>query len=83
MNDLSARDNPVSKSHTAGLAVVLAIVLDLVLMPRYGIAVAAAATSVAYIAVLIPDPWFYHQVAPFHLYELVVPSWEDTAFSLR
>jgi O-antigen/teichoic acid export membrane protein len=49
MNDLSVRGYPTIKSYTSGVAVLLTVVLDILLIPRWGINGAAIASSIAYL----------------------------------
>ena len=50
VNDLAGRGFPTVKSVSAGLALVVTLAADLVLIPSFGIAGAAAASSAAYAA---------------------------------
>ncbi len=51
LSDLAGRGRPGIYSGVAGIGLVLTIVLDMILVPRWGIKGAAAASSAAYIAV--------------------------------
>lgn len=77
MNDLSGRGYPTAKSYTAGVAVVLTLVLDTLLIPGWGIAGAALASSIAYTAALVAALWIYCRVTSYHVREILVPDLSD------
>jgi O-antigen/teichoic acid export membrane protein len=62
-NEIAGRGYPKYNSINAGLALVLTIVLDLVLIPRYGVLGAASASSIAYTAIFFTAIGFYLNVS--------------------
>lgn len=80
MNDLSVRGYPASKSYTTGVAVVLTISLDIVLIPRWGIVGAAIASSIAYITAFVIALWLYCRVTSYKPADILIPRITD--FSL-
>lgn len=79
MNDLSVRGFPNSKSYTAGLAVIATVVLNFLLIPRWGIGGAAVASSIAYGIAFLTALWFYCRVTGFRPHEVVLPVIKDFA----
>jgi O-antigen/teichoic acid export membrane protein len=62
-NEIAGRGYPHYNSVNAGLALVVTILLDVMLIPRYGIRGAAAASSMAYVMVLATALLFYRRVS--------------------
>lgn len=62
-NEIAGRGYPHWNSINAGLALVLTVVLDLVLIPRYGVLGAAIASSIAYSAIFFTAIGFYLAVS--------------------
>jgi O-antigen/teichoic acid export membrane protein len=62
-NEIAGRGYPKYNSINAGLALVLTIVLDLVLIPRYAILGAALASTIAYTAIFFTAIGFYLTVS--------------------
>ena len=59
INDLTGRGYPEYRTYTTGISVIVTVILDLILIPKYGIAGAAVATSIAYgIAFVMALFWF-------------------------
>jgi O-antigen/teichoic acid export membrane protein len=62
-NELAGRGYPHYNSLNAGLALILTVVLDLVLIPRYGVVGAALASSAAYTTIFFTATGFYLTVS--------------------
>jgi O-antigen/teichoic acid export membrane protein len=62
-NEIAGRGYPHYNSINSGLALVLTVVLDLVLIPRYGVLGAALASSIAYAAIFLTAIGFYLTVS--------------------
>jgi O-antigen/teichoic acid export membrane protein len=62
-NEIAGRGYPHYNSVNAGLALVLTVVLDLVLIPRYSVLGAALASSIAYTAIFLASIGFYLAVS--------------------
>jgi O-antigen/teichoic acid export membrane protein len=62
-NEIAGRGYPHYNSVNAGLSLVLTVVLDLVLIPRYSVLGAALASSIAYSAIFIAAVAFYLAVS--------------------
>lgn len=68
-NEIAGRGYPHYNSINAGVALVLTVVLDIVLIPRHGVVGAAVASSIAYTAVFLAAIVFYRTAsrkAPTH-----------------
>ncbi len=62
-NEIAGRGYPHYNSVNSGLALVLTVVLDLILIPRHGIVGAAVASSVAYAVIFFTAIGFYLTVS--------------------
>lgn len=62
-NEMAGRGYLQYNSICAGLSLVLTIILDLTLIPRFGAVGAAAASSLAYAAYFVLALWFYLRVS--------------------
>ena len=62
-NEIAGRGYPHYNSVNSGLALVITVVLDLLLIPRYGVVGAALASSVAYTVVFLTAIGFYITVS--------------------
>jgi O-antigen/teichoic acid export membrane protein len=76
-NDLAARGRPLVNSTIAAVSVVCNIVLNVLLIPRYGIDGAAWASTGAYSLVFLATAAIYRKVTHVPLRALVVPSRGD------
>jgi O-antigen/teichoic acid export membrane protein len=76
-SDLSGRGLPQYPSLTSTLALVVTVVADLVLIPRFGIVGAAAASTLAYITQTVVLVWLYLRLAHVGWRDLFVPRWSD------
>jgi len=72
MNDLSVRGYPITKSYTSGVAVLLTVVLDIFLIPRWGIIGAAIASSIAYMTTWVITLRLYCRITGYHPWDLLV-----------
>lgn len=77
MSDLGGRGHPEVMSQTAAAAVAVTIVLDVVLIPRHGIAGAAAATSVAYLTATALGLRRFARITGVGVGESLAPRWSD------
>lgn len=62
-NDIAGRGHPTYNSINAGAVLVLTVVLDLMLVPRYGVVGAAIASSAAYMVAFLITIGFYLAVS--------------------
>ena len=62
-NEIAGRGYPHYNSLNSGLALVLTVIFDLVLIPRYGVVGAALASSLAYTAIFFTAIGFYLTVS--------------------
>jgi O-antigen/teichoic acid export membrane protein len=81
MNDLAVRGYPATKSYTAGASAVVTLALDIVLIPRWGIAGAAIASSIAYWTAFCFALWYYCRVTPFRAREVFSPTLKDLSLA--
>lgn len=58
-NEIAGRGYPHYNSINAGLALVLTVILDLMLIPQYGVLGAALASSIAYMVIFFVAIGFY------------------------
>lgn len=77
--DLRGRGRPGAASALAGAALIVTIVLDVLLIPEFGVSGAAAASVVAYASYGILSLRTLSRVAGIPLRELTVPTREDLA----
>lgn len=70
INDFNARGYPLFYGYSASVAVVVMVLLDIILIPRYGIVGAAVASSVAYFSSFITIIFIYRYKTgvPFRLF---------------
>lgn len=78
-NDLAGRGQPEYKSYGMAVAFVISIILDLILIPRFGIVGAAAASSIAYIINTLVIVYWFRRITGCHLRELLFPHLSDIA----
>ncbi len=79
MNDLAVRGYPAYKSYTAGIAVILTVLLDIMLIPPWGIAGAAVGSSLAYFAAFGVALLWYCRITHYRPRDILVPRCEDFA----
>lgn len=72
MNDLAVRGYPTVKSYTSGIALVLTLGLDILLIPLWGLEGAAMASSAAYISAFLVALRCYCKITGFHPLDLLV-----------
>lgn len=77
INDLAGRGHFESKTVAAGIGATLTIALDIWLVPRYGIAGAAAASSLAYMATLVAVILLFRRQVPLPFRSILVPAVRD------
>lgn len=65
-NEIAGRGYPTYNSIASGLGLVLTVILDLVLIPRYGVLGAAVASSFSYTAIFAIAIGFYLRVSRQH-----------------
>jgi len=76
-NDLLAQGHPVKYSFTSGVALVTMILLDLLLIPKFGINGAAIASTLSYIAATVSIIYIYTRLTDNSLKVLIVPERSD------
>jgi O-antigen/teichoic acid export membrane protein len=79
-NEIAGRGYPHYNSINAALALVLTLILDLVLIPRYGIVGAALASTVSYSAIFVMAVLFYWIVSRENAIE-TAPAVEQTGLA--
>lgn len=77
INDLSVRGYPTIKSYTSGVAVMLTVLLDILLIPRWGINGAAIASSIAYLTAGGVGLKVYCRITGYNSRDLLVIRKED------
>ena len=72
-NEIAGRGKPQYNSINAFVSLVLTVIFGLILIPRYGIVGAAAASTISYTVTFILAVWFYQivtKVRPTYLFRL-------------
>lgn len=82
-NDIAGRGRPLVNSAVAAVSVVCNVVLNVLLIPRYGIEGAAWASTASYSVVFVATVAVYGRITRVPLRALVVPSHEDGARYMR
>lgn len=83
MNDLSVRGYPTTKSYTSGVALLLTVVLDILLIPRWGIIGAAIASSIAYLTAWGMALRLYCRITHYRPWDLLVTRQEDLTLAFK
>lgn len=78
-NDIAARGRPLVNSVVAAVSVVCNLLLNVLLIPRYGIEGAAWASTASYSLVFVATVAVYGRMTGLPLRVLIVPSHEDGA----
>ncbi len=78
--DMLGQGLPKYPTYTSAVALIITVVGDIVLIPRWGIIGAATASALAYTLQTLLLLWFYLRVTPVNWRELVVPCREDVAY---
>lgn len=79
-NDLIAQGYPARYSLTSGIALVTMVVLDLLLIPKFGINGAAVASTVSYIAATASIIFIYTRITDNSFKDLLIPVRSDFSF---
>ena len=74
---LSGIGKPIYSTYTAAGAVILTVGLDLVLIPRYGISGAAAASSIVYTCTAAASVWIFKLESGAGLLETLIVKPDD------
>ncbi len=77
MHDLSVRGYPIYLTWTSAVGVILTVVLNLILVPRWGIVGASIASSAAYTAAFLTALRLYSRVTKIPPAQLLVPRLAD------
>lgn len=77
INDLSVRGSAYAKMTTSGITLFFSIMLYVTMIPRWGIAGAAAASSLSYGIAFSLSAWLYCQTTRVSIRSVLVPSRED------
>jgi O-antigen/teichoic acid export membrane protein len=77
VHDLAGRGYPTVRSVSAAIAAILTIILALALIPPLGIAGAALATTVAYIAAFGSAAWSFGRITGLSTWRFLIPSPRD------
>jgi O-antigen/teichoic acid export membrane protein len=83
INDLSVRGYPTTKSYTSGIAMLLTVVLDIILIPRWGTVGAAIASSIAYLTAWVVTLRLYCRITGYHPWDLLVIRQEDLSLAFH
>jgi O-antigen/teichoic acid export membrane protein len=83
INDLSVRGYPTIKSYTSGVAMLLTVFLDILLIPRWGIIGAAIASSTAYLIAWGFALRVYCRITGYHPWDLLVIRLADITLAFH
>lgn len=81
--DLIAEGYPAEYSLTAMVSLIASIILDLWLIPRYGVVGAALASTTAYISATVAIIWIYTKFTRLAFIKLFIPSGADLSIYRR
>lgn len=76
-NDLIAQGLPIKYSLTSAIALVTMIILNLLLIPKFGINGAALASTVSYVAAAVSIMYIYMRLTGNCVRDLIVPKYSD------
>lgn len=79
-NDLIARGKPMLNTYIAGISVLLNIVLNILWIPKWGIAGAAWATAVSYSVMFIITVFVYNRISGNKIKDIILPKKSDLIF---
>ncbi|MCP4727428.1 MAG: flippase [bacterium] len=82
-HNLLGRKFPVFASIASGCGLVVTVVLDLILIPEYGIWGAAVASSLSYSCTAIVFVFFYRKKTEFNFSDLLIIKKEDLVYILK
>jgi len=82
-NDIAARGRPIINSYLTGTSVVLNLGLNLILIPRHGIAGAAWASTISYSVLFAATLVVYCKIADVSVRTVIVPTRSDAAAYFR
>lgn len=83
INDLSVRGYPAIKSYTSGIALILTVILDIFLIPRWGITGAAIASSSAYLIAWWIALKAFCRITNYHPLALLLIRWQDIVLAIN
>jgi Na+-driven multidrug efflux pump len=75
--DLSGRGKPQYAAYTAGITVVLTVILDVLLIPAYNISGAAIASSISYITSGLFAVFWFNRETGVSPQTLLIPRFSD------
>jgi O-antigen/teichoic acid export membrane protein len=78
--DIAGRGKPILNVYVNLMAVVLNILLNLLLIPKYGITGAAWATSLSYCSALLGAAFIYRRLTNNPLSTIFIPQYSDIRF---
>lgn len=82
-NDIAARGKPLLNSFLSSLALVANIVLNILLIPKFGIEGAAWATTISYSAMYVGRVWLYSRISNNPIIKIVIPQQSDLVLYQR
>ena len=78
--DISARGNPMLKTYTSGLSVILNIILNILWIPKYGIVGAAWASLISYFVMFISMLFIYNKISRNNFWNVLFIQKSDMKF---
>jgi O-antigen/teichoic acid export membrane protein len=75
--DLSGRGKPQYATYTSTMTLMITIILDLVMIPPFGIIGAAAASTIAYLASAVFSVLWFNRETGSRFHEVIVPQSND------
>ncbi|MEH6552224.1 MAG: flippase [Pseudomonadales bacterium] len=79
-NDLAARGRPELNMYTSFVTLIINVVGNVVLIPRYGLSGAAVATTLSYAVCSVITLYFYLSLSKNHWFKMFLPVYSDYLF---
>lgn len=76
-NDIAGRGKPLLNTYVGGFGLLIQVGMNLVLIPRYGAAGSAAATSLTYGLIMIIRSWLYWRISGNRPASFLLPAASD------
>lgn len=74
---LMGKGYPHYMSYSGIISMVSTIILDIILIPRFGIFGAALASTLAYIICAMFSSWWFLKISRLNISKILIPNWKD------
>ena len=79
-NDISARGKPMLNNYVIGFSVILNTILNIIYIPKFGIAGAAFTTAISHFTLFLITIFFYAKISHNKIKNIVLPQKTDILF---